>query len=287
MNTEQEIKHEAERLGGSTSPSLVVLTVASVLVYFANLYFFQNDSYGFFVFSILSMITLYNIFVAMHDGVHGTLFPKNRKINDSLSTVLGLIVNFHFKSWKPIHAAHHAKTNTKNDPEHMLSEDRRKMAVLGTIFIYSFARIFIVFPKTVQTWICNKSTKRAKIFLYLFNKNLVQAKFYSVTLCTVALSVVIFGFDSLMLWWYISTLISTVIIVPVTQWIPHSGNFIKKNIEENKFMVAQNYFLPFAVGGQHLTHHLYPTVQITRLRKFTKSINWLIDKKIRESNAVG
>jgi fatty acid desaturase len=80
---------------------------------------------------------------------------------------------------------------------------------------------------------------------------------------------------------------ASIVIIPLTQWIPHSGNFVKKNINESRFMVAQNYNLPLAVGRQHLTHHLYPTVQVTRLSKFTKSINWLIDKKIRESNAVG
>lgn len=286
MMSEQEIREEAERLGRTTSLSLIILMVLSVVGYLANLYFFQTDVYGFIVFSILSMLTLYNIFGVMHDGVHGTLFPNNKKINDIASMLLGVMINFHFKSWKPVHIVHHMQTNTKSDPEHLLSEDRRKRAVMGTIAIYSFARIFVAFPKKIRNSICNISTKRAKIFLYLFKKNPAQSRFYSLTLAAVIVSVLIFGFDSPILWWYISTFVASIVIVPLTQWIPHSGKFNKKSIEENKFMVAKNYFAPFVIARQHLTHHLYPTVQVTRLGKFTKSINWLITEKQREGNGI-
>jgi fatty acid desaturase len=284
MKTEQEIKNEAERLGKTISPSLILLMIFSVSGYFVNLYLYQIKFYGFIAFSVFSMVTLYNIFGVMHDGVHGTVFPHNRKINDAISIALGVLINFHFKSWKPVHIVHHMNTNTKIDPEHLLSEDRRKRAVFGTIFIYSFARVFVAFPKKIRTLICSISTKRAKIFLYLFKKNPSQSRFYSITLCLVATSVVIFGWNSPILWWYVSTFVASIVIVPLTQWIPHSGNFDKKNIQENKFMVAQNYFLPLVAGRQHLTHHLYPTVQVTRLGKFTKSINWLIEEKRKESN---
>lgn len=287
MKTEEEIKKEAERLGKTASPSLIVLTALSVLAYSANLYFFHIGVYGFIVFSLLSMITLYNVFGAMHDGVHGTLFPANQKINDWASIALGIMINFHFKSWKPVHIIHHMNTNTKVDPEHLLSENRNKRAVVGTIAIYSFARIFVAMPKKLRNAICKVSTKRAKIFLYLFKKNQSQARFYSATLAVVFVSVLIFGIDSPLLWWYISTYVASIVIVPLTQWIPHSGNFDKKSIIENRFMVAQNYYFPLVIGRQHLTHHLYPTVQVTRLGKFTKSIDWFIMEKQGEGNGIG
>jgi fatty acid desaturase len=284
MKTENDAKKEAERLGATISPSLIILMIVSVSGYFANLYFYQVGTYGFLIFSILSMITLYNIFGVMHDGVHGTLFPNNQKLNDFASIVLGVLINFHFKSWKPIHIVHHKNTNTKIDPEHLLSEDRRKRAVFGTIAIYSFARIFVALPRKLRNLIGSACTKRAKIFLYFFKKNPEQSRFYSITLLVVIVSVVIFGFDSPILWWYVSTFVASLVIVPLTQWIPHSGGFNKKSIDENRFFVAQNYFAPFVLGRQHLTHHLYPTVQVTRLGRFTKSINWLIEEKQREGN---
>ena len=103
----------------------------------------------------------------------------------------------------------------------------------------------------------------------------------------VCLSVFFLGFDSPILWWYISTFIASIVIVPLTQWIPHSGDFEKRSIVENKFMVAQNYLIPLVAGRQHLTHHLYPRVQVTRLGKFTKSIDWFIVEKQREGNGIG
>lgn len=290
-STEEQIKMEAKRLGKTFSPLLFILMIASVIAYFANLLLFYNNEYNFFVFSIINMFTLYNIFTVMHDGVHGLLFPNNQKLNDAVSIFLGVINNFHFKSWKQIHILHHINANTKNDPEYLLTADRKKISILGTVFIYCASRITIVFPKSIQKWILNISTKRARIFLYLSKKNLPQSRFYSTTLYITLLSVIFFGFDSIIFLWYVSTFLSLIVILPLLLSIPHAGNFDKKDIKENPFMVAQNYFIPsiivrlfpsISLGSYHLTHHIYPTVQVTRLAKFTKSINWLIEEKSKK-----
>jgi fatty acid desaturase len=278
MNAKQQIQIQAEKIGKTISPLLILLMIFSVCGYMANLYFYQIGSYGFLLFSIFSAFTLYNVFGVFHDGVHGLIFPNNKKLNNYLSFLLGLLVNFPFRPWKEAHIAHHKYTNTKKDPDDLLTEELNFCSVASSILINCFARIFVSFPFQVRRFIRGRMSKRAKVFLYLFEKNQENSRYYASVVFFVLLSVLLLGFDSPIIMWYISTFFAAIPIILFTSLIPHSGNFEKRNINEDEYKVARNYSFPFIIGCQHLTHHLYPTVQVTRLNMFSKKIDNLIKR---------
>jgi beta-carotene ketolase (CrtW type) len=58
------------------------------------------------------------LFITAHDGMHGLVFPKNRKLNDSIGTLaVSLYALFSYKNLLTKHWEHHRHPASQQDPD--------------------------------------------------------------------------------------------------------------------------------------------------------------------------
>ena len=58
------------------------------------------------------------LFICAHDAMHGTLAPRNQRLNDALGRIiLFYYAGFHFSKMKSAHMAHHKYPGTEKDPD--------------------------------------------------------------------------------------------------------------------------------------------------------------------------
>src|SRR5699024_5692724 len=60
--------------------------------------------------AIIASGFLIRTFIIFHDCTHGS-FYNNRKKNDILGTITGVLTSFPYKKWKREHAIHHASSS--------------------------------------------------------------------------------------------------------------------------------------------------------------------------------
>ena len=58
------------------------------------------------------------LFIAAHDGMHGSIAPRHRRLNDALGALCTVLYAlFSFRRMRAAHARHHAHPGTADDPD--------------------------------------------------------------------------------------------------------------------------------------------------------------------------
>lgn len=281
MITELEAKEHAKRISSKLSVLSIVISVVSISAYAINIFAYKTGFYGLPVALILSPLISLWIFGVVHEAMHFSFFPANKKINDFVGKIFTLLLNMDFESLRNVHNQHHSYANSKKDPDLMYDEQGKYIYLLSVPTLHLMLRIFVVFPKYIRNKITKKLKNKIKIFVYLYQKDKKQCRLYRFNFLITLISVLIFGFDSILFFCYISAILSIYVIYPVTIWIPHLSNFDREIESVDKYKTSRMFNLAFKSillfpAGDHQVHHLFPQVQVTRLNKFSKYIQPLI-----------
>src|SRR5690625_5918058 len=80
------------------------------------------------VFTILASGLIIRTFIIFHDCTHGSFFP-NKRLNDTIGTITGVLTLFPYEKWKREHAMHHATSSNL---------DQRGVGDLWVMTVYEY-----------------------------------------------------------------------------------------------------------------------------------------------------
>jgi fatty acid desaturase len=282
MITETEAAEYAKQISSNQSVSILIYSFASICLYVLNIVAHQNNAYGLLIALPISAIVSYYIFSTFHEAVHNAVVPSNRKINDLIGRVFAFILNMDFPSFKKIHQQHHIHANSKRDPDSIFGEQGRRSYVLAMPTFLVLLRIFVVLPRKMRIKLIKNLSSRTKVFIYLYQKDSSQCRVYIINFYLALISLAVFGFDSVFIFCYISSMLAMFIIYPMVTWLPHLSIFEREEHGINKYKTTKiqggrlSLFTLFPIP-HHLTHHLYPSVPVSRLKKMSKFIQPILD----------
>lgn len=95
-----------------------ILQLVNTIPPFFVLWFLAYMSYSISLtlttlFSVAASLFLVRIFILFHDCCHGSFF-KNKKANDIVGTITGIMTMFPYSKWKREHSIHHATSGNLN-----------------------------------------------------------------------------------------------------------------------------------------------------------------------------
>lgn len=97
-----------EKTDRSTSIRQLINTLVPLVLLWAAAYFSLSVSYGLtLLFAVPAAGFVIRTFIIFHDCCHGSFF-KNRKANDILGTLTGMLTLVPYRQWKRSHSIHHA-----------------------------------------------------------------------------------------------------------------------------------------------------------------------------------
>ena len=282
MITESEAAEYAKQISSNQSVSILIYSFASICLYILNIVAHQNNEYGLLIALPISAIVSYYIFSTFHEAVHNAVFPSNKKINDLIGKVFAFVLNMDFASFKKIHQQHHIYANSKRDPDSIFGEQGKHSYVVTMPTFLVLLRIFVVLPRKIRMKLIKNLSGRTKVFIYLYQKDISQCRVYITNFYLTLISLAIFGFDSVLLFCYMSSMLAMFIIYPMVTWLPHLSIFDREEHAVDKYKTTKvqgSRLSPFTLFPipHHLTHHLYPSVPVSRLKKMSKFIQPILD----------
>lgn len=281
---EEEVKKIAFDMSQNISIKSLLMAAVSTLMYFVFIVLWVKNGISIYFCVLANGFVLYPIFVSMHECIHNSLIPNNKKINNILGSIFGFLLFIPFFEYSKIHIEHHKNANSKNDPDYVEQGNKKH------IFMYPLKMNFVrtIAPIPFVTKIINKIISRdLKLLIYLWRKRKNQVKFYRICILLILSSLLIMGDSSPFLVWYLSAAVSTFIGHFMFTWLPHGALFERKTEKENKYKTSKIYkfkFSSFLMINQdkHLTHHLFPSVPVGRLSKFDDCVSEYIEFKRNE-----
>lgn len=206
------------------------LLIASsiIILWFSNLNFALQTNLSFF--SPLSYLLLLlqthlftGLFITAHDAMHGTIFPKNKKLNNAighLSTFLYAFFPYH--KLKTEHIKHHKHVHTDQDPDYYE----------GNFWVW-----YVQFLKHyISIW---------QILGYAITFNILK---------------LFFPTENLLFFWIIPAILSTFQLFYFGTYRPHKGEHNNQHYARSQ---NKNHFWAFITCyffGYHYEHHDKPYV---------------------------
>lgn len=162
------------------------------------------------------------LFITAHDSMHNSL-SKNRFINDFIGSLCLILFAFNsYKLLKPKHFMHHRFVATEQDPDYYN----------GNFFIwyFNFLKQYVSLKQLIMTAI-------------LFN-----------ILC------LFFNKENVIIYWAVSSILSTFQLFYFGTYIPHKGIHDKDNFHKSKTLSKNHLwaFLSCYFFGYHYEHHDSP-----------------------------
>ncbi len=186
---------------------------------------------------ILFQTFLYTgLFITAHDAMHGTVAPRNKKLNDFIGALcVGLYAIFSFKRLRVEHRKHHANPGSEDDPDFHDGQHP------------GFWRWYVHFLLTYVTWM--QIAGMAIVF------NILERGFGISTI-------------NLLIFWVAPSLLSTLQLFYFGTYLPHrepeEGYDNIHRARSNKFSVLWSFITCYHFG-YHWEHHEYPRVPWWRL----------------------
>ena len=282
MITESEAAEYAKQISSNQSVSILIYSFASICLYILNIIVHQNNAYGLLVALPISAIVSYYIFSTVHEAVHNAVVPSNKKINDLIGKVFAFVLNMDFASFRKTHQQHHIHANSKRDPDSIFGEQGKRSYVVTMPTFLVLLRIFVVLPRKIRMKLIKNLSSRTKVFIYLYQKDIGQCRVYVTNFYLTLISLAVFGFDSVFFFCYMSSMLAMFIIYPMVTWLPHLSIFDREEHAVDKYKTTKiqgNRLSPFTLFPipHHLTHHLYPSIPVSRLKKMSKFIQPILD----------
>ncbi|GIN92538.1 fatty acid desaturase [Siminovitchia terrae] len=213
------------------------------------------------------------IFIIFHDCTHGSFF-KNKKANDILGTITGIITLFPYEKWKREHAIHHASSSNLDKRGvgdiWLMTIDEYKQASKGQRLWYRFYRNpFVMFGLGPLYLILisnriNRKDARKKERLNTYLTNLMIVIAYTLMIAVVGWQAflivqgtIMFTAAMLGVWlFYIQHTFEDSYFEEETEW-----NYVKAAVEGSSYYKLPRV-LQWVTGniGFHHVHHLAPRV---------------------------
>ena len=179
---------------------------------------------------ILIQCWLYTgLFICAHDAMHGTLAPKNPRLNDLMGRVILFIyAGFHFSKMKHAHMDHHKYPGTEKDPDFNADNPRE--------FWPWYYKFFMTYFGVVQ-------------FLTLFGFTVIYLLFGA-------------RYENTIIMWALPAILSSIQLFYFGTYLTHrqADDFPDHhNARTNDFPRWLSFLTCFHFGYHH-EHHLYPSV---------------------------
>ncbi len=215
----------------------IVIGLIVILLWTANLYFLlsidiANLPFYTLIPAMLTQTFLYTgLFITAHDGMHGLIAPRNKKINNFLGTLCVILYAlFSFKRLRAEHQKHHAHPGRAHDPDYHDGEHR------------GFWAWYFHFMKTYVTW------QQIAGMAIAFNIMLHLLKISQINLT---------------LFWVAPALLSTLQLFYFGTYLPHrepaEGYDNPHCAKSNEFSVFWSFITCYHFG-YHWEHHEFPHV---------------------------
>ncbi|HEX7366872.1 MAG TPA: fatty acid desaturase [Pelobium sp.] len=174
-----------------------------------------------YVFVLLQMHLYTGLFITAHDAMHGTVAPRNKKLNNFIGQLCTLLYAvFPFQTLNKEHHNHHKFVHTKNDPDYYE----------GNFFVWYYH-----FIKQYLSWW----------------QVLAMAVIYNVLKLYIAE-------QNLLMFWVVPSLLSTLQLFYFGTYLPHKGEH--QNIHQSKTQSKNHIWAFFTCYffGYHYEHHESP-----------------------------
>jgi len=170
------------------------------------------------------------LFITAHDAMHGTVAPKNPKLNHAIGRIATFLFVFNsYKTLRPKHYEHHKHVGTDHDP------DFHKGNPHFFLWFWDFVREYV-------TW--------WQILLAAITFNLAK---------------LILPQENLILFWIIPSLLSLIQLFYFGTYIPHRGMHDNKHHSSTQQKNHVWAFLTCYFFGYHYEHHDSPVTPWWRL----------------------
>lgn len=269
----------------SSVMQLVNTILPLVLLWGAGYYLLPISVWYTVICSIVASGFVIRTFIIFHDCTHGSFF-KNKKANDYIGFITGVITSFPYEKWKREHTIHHA-TSSNLDKRgigdiDMLTVDeyleKSKLARLGYRLYRNPIVMFGLGPLLMVLVLnrINRSDARKKERMNTYLTNIVL-----VVICTTLIVIggwqeflLVFGFTlflagSMGIWlFYIQHTYEDSYFEYDTEW-----DYVKAAVEGSSYYKLPK-LLQWATGniGFHHVHHLSPRVPNYKLEDAHESI---------------
>lgn len=195
------------------------------------------------IITVLWQTFLYTgLFITAHDAMHGSVFPRNKKINDITGSIaVKLYALFSYKKLKKKHSEHHRFPGTEQDPDFHDGYNRDIISwyfhfIKGYVGWRQLAGMAVIF----------------NIFQHLINVPV----------------------QNLIIFWIMPSLLSTVQLFYFGTYLPHrekgSAFADHHRARSNEFPVFWSLLTCYHFGYHH-EHHLFPRVSWWRLPVLRKT----------------
>jgi fatty acid desaturase len=287
MITERDAAARADEISRHASLLALLICFFSFLIYVLNFVAYYAGFYGYIPSVVIGAICSFYLFAIMHDASHGSLVPKSKFINDIVGVVVAFVLNTHFDSFRKTHKKHHIYANSNNDPDLIYRKQGKYVYIFTVPVLLVLLKIFSTLPKFIKNKLFRKVKGKTKIFIYFYNKDKSQVNLYRFTLSLAIISTVLYGFNSVITLAYVISMAGMFLIYFQVNWLPHSTIFDRREESTNRYKTAKIHSFPFSnilMWGteKHLVHHLYPQVQVTRLKAMYRYSKELIGKELED-----
>ena len=201
--------------------------------------------------AVAQSLTIFVLYIVIHDAAHRTA-SKNRRFNDLMMFVCGVVFLFDPYLYRRLHLTHHAHTNEDADPDHFTASPylvmrwAKSFLIAGSYYVYALRRF----------------KKNATLLVHLcFTPALVAGMWFSFRWMG-RTEVLVAG-------WLLPDFVAIGLLgFALTAWPHHPAT------DTTRIGAARNLDVPWILrillGNQHLhlVHHYAPTVPWYRLTQY-------------------
>ncbi len=208
------------------------------------------------------VITLGGLSEFVHQGAHGNLFGRNRKLNELFGKISATLIGVNFFAYRKFHMTHHVMANTRNDTELKVYASEYTLAGVGWERKTAIQKLVSI-PKVAWDF----AGAGLSQFGARFPVSLVQWIFPAVIIAGIGY------LQHLSIWsivalvcivWYLPLLLLTILEFFLTQSRHYGTQLLAESSRHIQYKNAWNLDLPLPIElmllrrNQHATHHLDP-----------------------------
>lgn len=225
MNQEPDTTYHKKSI---TYALIIIVAWFIVHVFSVFMHSLSNPLWQTLILILLQSWLYAGIFIVAHDAMHGTLYPKSIKLNDSIGGFIVFIyAGFDWKKMRASHHAHHVHSGTNKDPDYY-SKNSQKF----------------------WSWYKN------------FFSNYFKWKQFFIMVVFTLVYILILGaeYENTIVMWAIPAILSSFQLFYFGTYLTHRNSVPfkdKHNARTNEFPFWLSLLTCFHFGYHH-EHHLYP-----------------------------
>ncbi|MBD0304225.1 MAG: fatty acid desaturase [Tolypothrix sp. T3-bin4] len=235
-----------DSISGILIASIVILLWLSSLIFFLSIDVSQIPVFWIVPAVLLRAFLHTGIFITAHDAIHGTIFPKNRQVNDFIGSLAArMYVLLPYKMLSEKHKLHHRYPASEKDPD--FCEHGRKNIFL---WYFNFMKGYL---EGRQSWVL------------LIGMSII---FYSLLW---GLNIPIIN---LILFWLLPLFLSSIQLFYFGIFLPHrqpKGGYTNRHRAQTSNLSTFWSFITCYHFGYHWEHHEYPNLPWYKLPSSVKS----------------